>query len=172
MKEHSILAPRNGNDTLQSGPTTPVNGWSRYWNNTTRTPWLFRANDKQFISYDDPQSLKIKVDYTRQSGLRGVECTGWGCPLPTAPSDPTSTVQPTSTVTSKTSTIPSVASSSFTTSGSPSPTSGLGNCSAATVYNGAQTVVYKSHLWQAKWWSSNDTPVSDSQNVGTGLGAC
>ncbi|ORX85507.1 hypothetical protein K493DRAFT_170589, partial [Basidiobolus meristosporus CBS 931.73] len=61
---------------------------------------------------------------------------------------------------------------------SPSPTSAPGICggvadwSAATAYNGAQKVVYKGHLWQAKWWTQNDTPGSNSQNVWTDLGAC
>ncbi|ORX88559.1 hypothetical protein K493DRAFT_384907 [Basidiobolus meristosporus CBS 931.73] len=185
-------------DILQSGTTTPVSGWSRYWDNTTQTPWLFRASDKRFISYDDPQSLKIKVDHTRQSGLRGVmywdmshdsndellnvlqgvRCTGSGCPSPSVPPVPTSTVQPTTTITSKTSTVPSVTSSVSTTSGSPSPTSVPGICNgvadwnASTAYNGAQKAVYKAHLWQAKWWTQNDTPGNNSQNVWTDLGAC
>ncbi|KAJ1886944.1 hypothetical protein LPJ66_009377, partial [Kickxella alabastrina] len=35
------------------------------------TPWLFNPTTKQFISYDDPQSIKIKVDYAAAKGLGG-----------------------------------------------------------------------------------------------------
>ncbi|KAJ1952532.1 hypothetical protein GGI12_006218, partial [Dipsacomyces acuminosporus] len=35
------------------------------------TPWLFNTNSKIFISYDDPQSIKVKVDYAASKGLAG-----------------------------------------------------------------------------------------------------
>ncbi|KAI8361166.1 glycosyl hydrolases family 18-domain-containing protein [Mortierella sp. GBAus27b] len=56
---------------LTSNPTTPVSGWVRHWDNKTQTPWLFRSSDKMFISYDDIESLSIKVNYVKQNGLRG-----------------------------------------------------------------------------------------------------
>jgi chitinase len=47
-------------------------GWQRNWDNPTRTPWLYNGKNKSFISYDDPQSLAVKVDYVRKNGYGGV----------------------------------------------------------------------------------------------------
>ncbi|KAI8054511.1 glycoside hydrolase [Syncephalis plumigaleata] len=53
-------------------PETAAAPWVRYWDNVSKTPWLFNTNDKTFISYDDPKSLGIKTDYARCQGLGGV----------------------------------------------------------------------------------------------------
>ncbi|KAJ1867863.1 hypothetical protein LPJ57_005827, partial [Coemansia sp. RSA 486] len=45
--------------------------WVRQWDPVSQTPWLFNPSTKQFISYDDPESLKIKVDYAASKGLAG-----------------------------------------------------------------------------------------------------
>ncbi|KAJ9068703.1 hypothetical protein DSO57_1026045 [Entomophthora muscae] len=55
-----------------SSPTTAMNGYTRHFDNITQTPWLFHAQSKKFISYDDPQSLQIKVTYAKKKNLRGV----------------------------------------------------------------------------------------------------
>lgn len=54
-------------DTLTAGE-----GWQRYWDEVTQTPWLFNPATKHFISYDDPQSLKIKVEHALCEDLAGV----------------------------------------------------------------------------------------------------
>ncbi|KAJ3291887.1 hypothetical protein HK104_005727 [Borealophlyctis nickersoniae] len=53
-------------------PTTAGNGWTRYWDSSSQTPWLFNPSSKMFISYDDPVSLKAKVDYALCKGIGGV----------------------------------------------------------------------------------------------------
>ncbi|KAI8865569.1 chitinase, partial [Ramicandelaber brevisporus] len=55
-----------------TAPTVAGSGWSRYWDDTTKTPWLFNNQTKVFISYDDPVSLGYKVDYAAAQGLLGV----------------------------------------------------------------------------------------------------
>ncbi|KAF9181588.1 hypothetical protein BGZ51_005304, partial [Haplosporangium sp. Z 767] len=97
-------------------PTTPAAGWTRYWDDATQTPWLFRASDKTFISYDDIQSLTVKVNYAKAQGLRGmmlwdisydyngelvnvlqnIHCTS-NCPAPPTSTTlaPTTTLEPT-----------------------------------------------------------------------------
>ncbi|KAJ1954083.1 hypothetical protein GGI12_005874, partial [Dipsacomyces acuminosporus] len=55
-----------------TSPTTAAAPWVRQWDPVSQTPWLFNTNSKIFISYDDPQSLKIKVDYAASKGLAGV----------------------------------------------------------------------------------------------------
>jgi chitinase len=42
------------------------------WNDTAKVPYLSNTNPDWFISYDDPQSLTIKVDYAKSKGLGGV----------------------------------------------------------------------------------------------------
>ncbi|OAA55438.1 chitinase [Cordyceps fumosorosea ARSEF 2679] len=54
-----------------SSPTTASAPWVRQWDSTSQTPWLFNPQTKTFISYDDPQSLKIKADYAASKGLAG-----------------------------------------------------------------------------------------------------
>ncbi|ORX71530.1 glycoside hydrolase [Linderina pennispora] len=59
-------------DTCAGGPAIySVAPWVRTWDNTTSTPWLFNPSTSIFISYDDPQSLKAKVDYAAAKGLAG-----------------------------------------------------------------------------------------------------
>ncbi|KAJ3496648.1 hypothetical protein NLG97_g2501 [Lecanicillium saksenae] len=52
-------------------PTKANSPWVRQWDNTSQTPWVFNPQTNIFISYDDPQSLKVKVDYATSKGLAG-----------------------------------------------------------------------------------------------------
>ncbi|KAI9290653.1 hypothetical protein K502DRAFT_359515 [Neoconidiobolus thromboides FSU 785] len=56
-------------DSLTSDTT---NGWQRHFDQVTMTPWLYSAQKKLLITYDDPESLKHKVEYTKCQGLKGV----------------------------------------------------------------------------------------------------
>ncbi|RUS17542.1 glycoside hydrolase superfamily [Endogone sp. FLAS-F59071] len=57
---------------LLTTPTTAAAPWVRYFDETSQTPWLFNPTTSIFISYDDPVSLKVKVDYALCKGLGGV----------------------------------------------------------------------------------------------------
>ncbi|KAI9487823.1 MAG: glycoside hydrolase [Benjaminiella poitrasii] len=57
---------------LKSDMITPGKGWQRNWDKTTQTPWLFNPATKVFISYDDPQSLNIKIQHALCEDLAGV----------------------------------------------------------------------------------------------------
>lgn len=46
-----------------------VNGYTRYWSDTTKEPWLF--NGKVFITYEDPTSIGYKTGYIKSQGLGG-----------------------------------------------------------------------------------------------------
>lgn len=46
--------------------------WIRKFDRESQTPWLFNPSTKQFISYDDKESLRLKVDYAKQKQLGGV----------------------------------------------------------------------------------------------------
>ncbi|KAJ2745595.1 hypothetical protein GGI20_002030 [Coemansia sp. BCRC 34301] len=54
-----------------TSPTKAAAPWVRQWDEVSKTPWLFNPTTKQFISYDDPQSIKVKIDYAASKGLAG-----------------------------------------------------------------------------------------------------
>jgi chitinase len=43
----------------------------RYWDDEAKVPYLFNARTGRFISYDDPESVSIKVDYILEGGFGG-----------------------------------------------------------------------------------------------------
>jgi len=46
---------------------------SRYrWNDTAKVPYLSNTNPNWFISYEDPKSLTIKVEYAKSKNLGGI----------------------------------------------------------------------------------------------------
>lgn len=47
------------------------NGYTRYWNDVTKTPYLYNPATRTFISYDDPESILHKVNYIKSKGLGG-----------------------------------------------------------------------------------------------------
>jgi chitinase len=47
-------------------------GFSRRWDAKAQAPFLWNANQRIFISYDDPESLRLKASYVRAKGLGGV----------------------------------------------------------------------------------------------------
>ncbi|KAI7823442.1 glycosyl hydrolases family 18-domain-containing protein [Kickxella alabastrina] len=59
------------NQGVLSSPSTAAAPWVRQWDPVSQTPWLFNPTTKQLILYDDPQSIKIKVDYAAAKGLGG-----------------------------------------------------------------------------------------------------
>ncbi|OZJ02245.1 hypothetical protein BZG36_04914 [Bifiguratus adelaidae] len=57
---------------LEEGDFTKAkNGWMRQYDPKTETPWLFHPGNNTFISYDDPISVKAKVDYIKSKKFRG-----------------------------------------------------------------------------------------------------
>ncbi|KAJ2026198.1 hypothetical protein GGI06_000267 [Coemansia sp. S85] len=59
------------NEKVLTDPATAGTSWVRKWDDESKTPWLFNPTTKQFISYDDPQSIKVKMDYAASMGLAG-----------------------------------------------------------------------------------------------------
>ncbi|MBR3504483.1 MAG: glycoside hydrolase family 18 protein [Clostridia bacterium] len=46
------------------------NGFTRYWDDDAKAPYLF--NGSSLISYDDPESIRLKCGYLRAEGLLGI----------------------------------------------------------------------------------------------------
>ena len=47
-------------------------GWTRNWDDETKNPWLFSPDRKIVIGYDDAESVKLKSEWARKQGFRGV----------------------------------------------------------------------------------------------------
>ncbi|KAF9949831.1 hypothetical protein BGZ65_007030 [Modicella reniformis] len=157
---------------LAAGPTTPAAGWTRHWDPESQTPWLFRASDKKFVSYDDIQSLGVKVNYVKQQSLRGVmlweishdfngELIGALNQVHCTTDCPTTTTTVTPTATPTTSTVTRTS----TTTVAPTTTSGPGLCNGVPAWNSATAyatpgtkVTHDGHLWTNQWWTQGETP--------------
>lgn len=46
------------------------NGFQKFWDEDAKAPYLF--NGSEFISYDDPESIKAKCEYLLEKGLLGI----------------------------------------------------------------------------------------------------
>jgi len=47
---------------------------TRHWHAEAKVPWLFDEKSGIMISYDDPESIKLKAEYARGKKLGGVMC--------------------------------------------------------------------------------------------------
>jgi chitinase len=43
----------------------------RHWDDVAKVPWLYNAGTKEWISYDDPQSMRLKGEYVAAQSLCG-----------------------------------------------------------------------------------------------------
>lgn len=64
---HAYLDP----STMMVTSSASSAGWVRYFDNTTKVPYLYNATLKQFISYEDKQSTDLKVQYIKSKNLAG-----------------------------------------------------------------------------------------------------
>jgi chitinase len=46
-------------------------GFGRYWDDVAKVPWLYNAETKEWITYEDPQSMRIKGEYIAAQQLGG-----------------------------------------------------------------------------------------------------
>jgi chitinase len=61
----------NGYLALSNGALVGSGGYTRYWNDVAQVPYLYSPTARRFISYDDPQSMRVKMDFANQRGLGG-----------------------------------------------------------------------------------------------------
>jgi chitinase len=47
-------------------------GFVRYWDDTSKAPFLYNAEKRIFISYEDEQSIGLKGTYVKERGLAGM----------------------------------------------------------------------------------------------------
>jgi chitinase len=47
-------------------------GFKMHWDSTSMAPYLWRAQDGQFVTYENPASLKLKTEYVKTKGMGGI----------------------------------------------------------------------------------------------------
>lgn len=57
---------------LSEDETTGLNGYDRFWDECSATPFLFNPDKRVLISYDDSASIRQKAQYAMSQGLAGV----------------------------------------------------------------------------------------------------
>ncbi|QTE23969.1 glycosyl hydrolase family 18 protein [Polaribacter cellanae] len=62
----------DANNPMQVSAAAAANGWVRYWDDTAKVPYLYNATTNKFITYDDNQSIDLKVKYALSKNLGGV----------------------------------------------------------------------------------------------------
>ncbi|MFC3748142.1 glycosyl hydrolase family 18 protein [Paenibacillus sp. GCM10012306] len=152
------------------------NGYTRYWNNTSKVPYLYNPTTRTYISYDDVESFGYKTSYLKSKGLAGAmfwevsgdrnktlqnklvaDLSGGVVPTPSPTATPSTTPTPTPTAT-PTATVTPTATPTVT----PTPTTTPGQCatawSATTIYTQGQRASYNGSLYEAKWWTQGDRP--------------
>ncbi|MBW4081116.1 glycosyl hydrolase family 18 protein [Paenibacillus sp. S150] len=160
------------------------NGYTRYWNNTSKVPYLYNPSNQTFISYDDVESFGYKTSYIKTKGLAGAmfwETSGdrnktlqnklnadlgsGVVPSPTPTASPAATATPSPTPTA-------------TVTPTATPTSTPGQCTAAAwnaaaVYTIGMQASYGGVLYEAKWWTQGERPdLSGASGVWKVIGSC
>ncbi|KAJ3974696.1 glycoside hydrolase family 18 protein [Lentinula raphanica] len=145
-----------------------VAGASVFENTTDVTSYSYNPSTEELVSYDTPNIVKMKAQYVNTNGLAGAmywdlirESTGSSSTVPTS----TSTTSVTSTGTATTT---STGASSTSTAGA---CSNVAAWSSTVAYNGGSDVTYNGQLWQAQWWTENDTP-GGAAGVWVVVGTC
>lgn len=128
------------------------NGYTRYFDDVAKVPYLY--NGSAFISYDDAESIRAKLEFADAKGLGGAmfwEFSGdkkmelqkvladyYGIAEQAAQAQP-------------------VTDAPSSDASSPAQTGGSEWDSSAT-YNGGDTVAYQGKTFRAKWWTQGETP--------------
>jgi chitinase len=69
---HNATPPRLQALAYKDIVATYLGTCKRYWHSQAKVPWLYDENSRIMISYDDPNSLRIKAHYVLDHGLGGV----------------------------------------------------------------------------------------------------
>ncbi len=72
LNQKLLSAKSGGGFTYIKDSLIGQKGFTSYWDEKARAPYLFNADTKQFISYDDERSVKEKCAYVKDNKLGGV----------------------------------------------------------------------------------------------------
>lgn len=48
------------------------NGFLALWDNSAKAPYLWNEKEKQFVTYEDPKSLKHKIEFIKEKNMGGI----------------------------------------------------------------------------------------------------
>ena len=75
-KNNGLYQPHEGGAELRTGyrdlVANELYGMRRFWHQGAQVPWLYDAEKGIVISYDDPESMRLKGEYARAQGLGGL----------------------------------------------------------------------------------------------------
>ncbi|HEX2977633.1 MAG TPA: glycosyl hydrolase family 18 protein [Candidatus Babeliales bacterium] len=60
-----------------------LNTYTRFWEDQAKAPYLFNTSNKEFITYEDEQSIALKANYIKQNNLGGAMIWELGLDTPT-----------------------------------------------------------------------------------------
>jgi chitinase len=63
---------RGGGYTFLKDSIMQKTGFTRYWDERAKVPYLWNEETRQLIAYDDEQSIKEKCNYVKEKGMAGV----------------------------------------------------------------------------------------------------
>lgn len=63
---------RGGGYTFVKDSIATRPGFQRHWDDKAKAPYLWNAETRQLVSYDDEESVTLKCDYVREHGMAGV----------------------------------------------------------------------------------------------------
>jgi chitinase len=73
-KENGLFQPGNyamGLPFQQIYALSKNSAYSRFWDAKAGAPYLFSVQDSTWITYEDPESLSLKMNYVKEKGLAG-----------------------------------------------------------------------------------------------------
>lgn len=62
----------SGIDYVNFAEKVNKEGFIRYWDETAKAPFLWNIEKKTFISYEDEESIRLKIEFLKEKGLAGV----------------------------------------------------------------------------------------------------
>ena len=71
LYQRALKGARGGGFTFLKDSLVDKNGFTRYWDDRAKAPYLFNEDKRLFISYDDEQSVAEKCKYVKKHHLAG-----------------------------------------------------------------------------------------------------
>jgi chitinase len=63
---------RGGGYTFVKDSIMVRTGFVRYWDDKAKAPYLWNESTRQLVAYDDEESIKLKCEYVKEKGMRGL----------------------------------------------------------------------------------------------------
>ena len=69
-----LYAPHTGTTDYSYTDIVPLigNGWTYYWDNVSKVPYIMNSSFTKLITFDDSVSVRLKCEYAREKNLAGV----------------------------------------------------------------------------------------------------